>query len=131
MKFLCEAEVPLGEVDEDGNIGTAAVDLAQQLLVLAENLRQVGDDLGKADDGDVLRADDSIEAGGAHAFAARAEEFDISLPASERLDHLGAVGVARSFAGREENPHEVSCKLPVVSWWPYRRTRQNTKASPR
>src|SRR5581483_1716141 len=45
MERFRQAEMEVGEIDEDGYVGAAAVGLAQQLVELAINAREMGGDL--------------------------------------------------------------------------------------
>src|SRR5258708_3079012 len=66
-----------GRVDDDGEIGLAPVGFFDQLAVAGEDLGQVAENLGDADDGKIFRVDDGVAAGGAHALSADAEEFKL------------------------------------------------------
>ena len=59
LTVLCEAEVDVGEVDEDGNVGAVTFDRGDELAVLGEDVGHVADDFGDAHVGDVLGADRS------------------------------------------------------------------------
>ena len=60
----------------------------------------------EAEDGDVFGMNHRIQAGGAHAFAAGAEQRQAGLPALQRGDQLRSVGVAGSLAGGEQDAHK-------------------------
>ncbi len=78
-----EAEVDVGEVDEDGDVGAALFDGGDEAAVGAVDARHVADDFGDAHVGDVFGADDAVEAGGFHLFAAEAEAGELGMAACE------------------------------------------------
>ncbi len=101
-----EAEVDVGEVDEDSYGGALGADGVDEAAVLAVDVGGVADDFGDAHVGDVLGADDAGEAGGGHLLAAEAEEGGLGEAVGEFCDDLGAVVVAAGFSGGEE---DVGC----------------------
>jgi hypothetical protein len=98
-----EAEVDVGEVDEDGDVGTVAFDGRNELAILREDVGHVADDFGEAHVGDVFGANDAGLAGGFHLGAAQAGEGRGGDAVAQFGDDLGAVVVARGFAGGEED----------------------------
>ena len=98
-----EAEVDVGEVDEDGERGRVALDGADERAVLRVDVEGVAEDFGEAHVGDVFGADDALLAGGFHGAAAEAGEGGGGDAAVEFGDDLGAVVVAGGFAGGEED----------------------------
>ncbi len=103
FEFAGEAEVDVGEVDEDGDVGAAFFDGGDETAVLAVDVGHVPDDLGDAHVGDVFGADDAVEAGVFHLFAAEAEAGEVGVAGAEFGEELGAVVVAAGFASREED----------------------------
>ena len=69
-----EAEVDIGEVDEDGEGGAFLFQGRDEAVVGCEDAGDVAEDLGDAHDGDVFGADDAALACGFHLGAAEAEE---------------------------------------------------------
>jgi hypothetical protein len=63
----------------------------------------VADDLGDAHVGNVFGANDAVEAGGFHLFAAEAEAGESGMAFAEFGDELRAIVVAAGFAGREKD----------------------------
>jgi hypothetical protein len=53
--------------------------------------------------GNVFGADDTVEAGGFHLFAAKTEEGGVGVAGAQFGDELCAVVVSAGFAGREED----------------------------
>jgi uncharacterized protein YdeI (YjbR/CyaY-like superfamily) len=97
-----EAEVDVGEVDEDGDIGAAGVDGGDEAAVFAVDVGHVPDDLGDAHVGDVFGADDAVEARGFHLRAAEAEGGEMGQAGAQLGEELRAVVVSAGFAGGEE-----------------------------
>jgi hypothetical protein len=58
----------------------------------------MADDLGDADNGEVLGIDDNLAASRAHALSAGAEELEPWTTPPQRLNQLRAIHFARSFA---------------------------------
>jgi hypothetical protein len=102
MEMFGEAEVDVGEVDEDGDVGARAAEGADEAAVAGVDVRDVAEDLGDAHDGDVFGADGLGLALLGHVRAAEAGEGGLRKTAAEGGDELGAVGVAGGFAGGEE-----------------------------
>ena len=98
-----EAEVDVGEVDEDGERGRRALDGGDERAVLRVDVRGVAQDLCDAHVGDVFGADDAVLAGGLHGGAAEAGEGGGGVAAVEFGDDGGAVVVAGGLAGGEED----------------------------
>ena len=107
MKVAGEAEVDVGEVDEDGDGGAVAADGAHEAAVAGVDARDVAEDLGDAHDGDVFGADDAVEAGGAISPPPRPKSW-VGMAGAECGDELRAVVVAGGFAGREEDARIVT-----------------------
>ncbi len=97
-----EAEVDVGEIDEDGGGGGGSVDAADEFAVLGVDVGGVAKDLGDAHVGDVLCADDAGLSGLLHEEAAEAGEGGGGELLFEGRDELGAVEIARGLAGGEE-----------------------------
>ena len=98
-----EAEVDVGEVDEDGDVGAVFFDGGDEAAVLGVDGGHVADDLGDAHVGYVFGADDAVEAGHFHLFAAEAEAGEVGVAGVEFGEKLGAVVVAAGFAGGEKD----------------------------
>ncbi len=98
-----EAEVDVGEVDEDGDGGALALEGGDELAVLGVDVGRVAEDLGDAHVGDVLGADDAALAGALHLQAAEAEEAGCGKLGLQGFDELGAVVIAAGLAGGEED----------------------------
>src|SRR5208282_5429490 len=102
-------------VDNDSERRALLIGRANQLLIESKNLRQVADDFGDADNGQVFCVDDDLAACRAHPLSARPEETDLpSLrrgrrprlpggaklrPPPQRVDQLRAIHVSRSLTG--------------------------------
>src|SRR5579863_8061280 len=61
-------------VDDDGEVGAAAVGFADQAPKKSPDFRQMAENFRDANDGQVFGVDDSVASGGAHATPANAEE---------------------------------------------------------
>ena len=97
-----DAEVDVGEIDEDGGGGWFSFDGADEFAVLAVDEGGVPEDLGDAHVGDVFGADDAALAGFGHLVAAETGEGGGGECGGECADDLCAVVVARGLTGREE-----------------------------
>src|SRR5580704_11487547 len=86
-------------VDDDGEIGLALVGFFDQMSKQAVDLRQMTENFGDADDGEVFRVDDRVAAGGAHAVSADAEEIEVWIATAQGFDELRAVHFSGCFAG--------------------------------
>src|ERR1700688_810395 len=84
LHLSSHAPVKGGRVDDDGEVGLAFVGFGNQMLVEAQDLRQMANDFGDADDGEIFRVDHGVTAGGPHALAADAEEFKRGLCGDSR-----------------------------------------------
>ena len=98
-----EAEVDVGKVDEDGEVRSGGADGADKAAIAAVDARDVAEDFSDAHDGDVFGADGLELAGGAHFSSAEAGEGGVGKCGLEGADELGAVEVAGSLAGGEED----------------------------
>jgi uncharacterized protein YdeI (YjbR/CyaY-like superfamily) len=103
LKFAGEAEVDVGKVDEDGDIGMLLFDGRDEAAVLPVDVGHVPDDLGDAHVCDVFGSDDAVEAGGLHLFATQAETGELRIASAKFGEELSAVMVTAGFAGREED----------------------------
>src|SRR5271170_8067806 len=74
MKLAGEAEIDVGEIDEDGGVGPGFLNAALELAVFAVDAGHVEDHFGDAHDGDVFGADDAVKTGGFHALTPEPEE---------------------------------------------------------
>jgi len=98
-----EAEVDVGEVDEDGERGRVALDGRDECAILRVDVQCVAEDLGESHVGDVLGADDALLAGGFHGGSAEAGKGSEGNAGAEFGDDFGAVVVAGGFAGGEKD----------------------------
>jgi len=99
----CEAEVDVGEVDEDGEGGPVMLDRGDECAILRVDIRRVADHFREAHVGDVFGADDAVLASGLHRGTTEAGEGGQRNTGAEFRDDLGSVMVARGFAGGEKN----------------------------
>ena len=97
-------------------------------MVPAVDLRQMAEDFGNADDGEVFGVDDDLAAGGAHALSACAEEgkfsglrlqrrgcgaslhMDRRDSTAQGFDQLRTVHFPGSFTGRDQDSQESIVK---------------------
>src|SRR6267142_1647976 len=70
------APVECWRVDDDGEVGLPAIGFFTQVAIKTENFRQVAENFGDADYGQVFGVDDRVASGGAHAVPADAEELE-------------------------------------------------------
>ena len=103
FEFAGEAEVDVGEVDEDGGGGAASFDGGDEAAVGRVDAWGVAKDLGDTHVGHVFGADDALLACGLHLATAEAEERGAGVAACELGDDLCAVVIARGFAGGEKD----------------------------
>jgi len=107
VKLFGQAEVDVGEIDEDSDGGTALADGLAEAAELAVDAGQVEDDLGDAHDRHVLGADNAVETGLGHARATHAEELRCdpfwSEVLAEGVDEPRAIVLAAGLAGRDED----------------------------
>ena len=94
-----EAKVDVGEVDQYGDIGAVLFDGGDEATIRSVDTGHVADDLGDAHVGNVLGADDAIEAGVFHLLAPKTEVRGVGVAASQLGDELRSVVVAAGFAG--------------------------------
>jgi hypothetical protein len=98
-----EAEVDVGEVDEDGDVWSFAFDGGDELAVAGDDARDVAQDFGDAHNGYVFGADGLLLALGGHFCASETGEAGGWEAVFQLGDEAGAVVVARGFAGGEED----------------------------
>ena len=107
IEHLGEAEMNFRKVDEHGDGGAAGVDGALKLTELAIDARQVAHDLGESHDRHVFRADDDLDTGGGHAWAAHAEDLGcfafLGEAALKRRGQQRSIKLAAGFACRDED----------------------------
>src|SRR5579864_1282174 len=72
-------------VDNDDEIRLALVRLIDQMPIETENLRQMAENLGDADNRKILGVDDRLAPGGPHAVSAHAKEFKPALRVSSSV----------------------------------------------
>src|SRR5258707_915616 len=100
------APVECGRVDDDGQVGLAAVRLFYQTVKQPPDFGKVPEDFSDADDGKVFRVNYGVAAGGTHFVAAHTEEVDRRGEfAAQGLDQLRPVHFAGSLACRDQNSH--------------------------
>src|ERR1035441_651472 len=88
-----EAEVDVGEVDEDGEVGAITLDGCDQRAVLRVDVCGMAQDLGEAHVRDVLGSNDALLPSGFHSSSAEAGEGGVGKAGAEFGDDLGAVMV--------------------------------------
>ena len=123
-----EAEVDVGEIDEDGDVGALLLDECDELAVAGVDVGDVAEDFGDAHDGYVFGADDASLAGLLHVCAAKAGEYCAGQALVEGSDESGSVVVAGGFASGEKDARvgdggdslSLSCENGERLW---RRTR--------
>ena len=98
-----EAEVDVGEVDEDGEGGAIALEAGDELAILGEDEGGVAEDFCDAHVGYVFGADDAALACGLHGGAAEAGEGGGWDAGAEFGEDGGAIVVAGGLAGGEED----------------------------
>ena len=91
LEFAGEAEVYVGEIDEDGDVGAGLLDVSDELAVLRVDVGGVADDFRDAHVGDVFGADDAGLTGGLHELAAEAGEGGVGQDGHQGGDELRAV----------------------------------------
>jgi len=89
-----EAEVDVGEVDEDGGLRAVLLNGGDETAIGAVDVGRVADDFRDAHVGDVFGADDTVLTGGFHLTAAEAEEGGGGMAAVELGDDLRSVVIA-------------------------------------
>ena len=111
VHFAGEPQIEVGEVDEDGSIGTTLFGLAHYLAKTAIDGRNVLHDLDDADFGDLAGVHQQLAAGSTHLLSADAEEFDLSIrlslrkPLAQGFDQLCAIEFAGRFSCGDEDSH--------------------------
>ena len=109
VEVFGEAEVDVGEVDEDRYVGAVAPDGGDEAAVAGDNMRDVAKDFGDAHDSDIFGADGLLLALGAHFCAAEAGEEGGGEMWFELRDEPRAVVVPRGFSGGEEDARVGWC----------------------
>jgi hypothetical protein len=99
FKLASQAEVDVGEIDEDGDIWAVFFDGGDEAAVFAVDVWHVTDDFGDAHVGYVFGANDALEAGFFHLFAAEAEAGEVGVAGAKFGEKLGAVVIAAGLAG--------------------------------
>jgi hypothetical protein len=101
-----------GIVDEDQSVGPL---LLKETIGHVEELpeaRQVGKHGGYSDHGEIAERIEQTTAGGGHALAAEAVDFDPRLAAAQSVKEVSAVKIAAGFARADEQTHEKA-SLPL------------------
>src|SRR5882724_3849663 len=101
-----QAQVEVGEVDQDGCVRLAARCFGYQTLEAAADSRQVRDYLYQADHSNLIGVDQQFAAGSMHLLAAHSEEGRARRGLAQGVDQLCAVSITRGFAGGKEEIHE-------------------------
>src|SRR5271165_4662026 len=96
-------------IDDDGEVGLAVVGFGNEMFVQAVDFREVAEDFGDADYGQVFCVDDGVAPGGAHAVSADAEEFEGRVAAAQGFDELGAIHFTGGFSGGDQDSHGCHC----------------------
>src|SRR6266496_676136 len=110
--------VEVGKVDEHRAVGTALPCGGLETLEGPPQRRKLFEDLGDSHDGELLRADHAVEAGGGQTVSAHAEGEEIRLFLAERLEQTRAMPVARGLAGRDQEIQRVHSLLVASLYAP-------------
>ena len=105
-----EAEVDVGEVDEDGDVGEVLLYAADKAAIAGVDAGDVEEDFGDAHDGYIFGADDLDLMFGGHLAPAEASEGGLRQVAAQLGDEGCAVVVSGGLAGGEEDAR-------VGDWW--------------
>ena len=99
--FHLAGDTPIegGGVDDDGKVGPAAVSFADESFVETQDLRQMAEDFSDSDNGEILRIDNSVATGGAHAISTDSEEFERWIMTAQGFDEFRAVHFTGRFPG--------------------------------
>jgi hypothetical protein len=103
-----DAEVEIRAIGKDGGGRAEALGFGYEFSVLAVDAGDVVEDLDDADDGEAGHVHDGADAGGFHALAGAAEQFDVAELSAEGIGETGGVAVARGFAGRNQDARRHS-----------------------
>jgi len=103
VAVFCQAEIYVGEIDQDGELRFALSEAGFQLLELGINIGGMADDFGEAHVGNVFGADDALDSGVGHFLAAESEEGCVGEVLENFGDEFCAVVIARGFACRDED----------------------------
>ncbi len=68
----------------------------------------MGDNLGDSDNRSIASIYHQLASGGLHAFSADAENFDVRQAAFKGVNELGAVHLARSLAGGDQQAQRTA-----------------------
>jgi hypothetical protein len=105
VQLSSQAEIPIGKVDQDGGVRPAAIHIPQQLTKFGVDLRNVRDYFRQPNHRDVPRLHHQVASGEAHALAADTGTLKRRIMPAQCFHEQGAVGIARSFAGGNEESH--------------------------
>lgn len=103
FQFASEAEIDVGEVNEDGDVRAALSDGRDQATVRAIDTRSMADDFGDAHVGYILSPDHAVETDSLHLAAAEPKENCSGVTFAKLGNELCAVVVAARLAGREKD----------------------------
>ena len=122
-----EAEVEVGRVDADEDVGLPVQDPAAQAAAQAQQAGQVGQHFGQSHDRKLAGVMPGVHSGGAHRVAADAREFRVGEAFAQAFDEVGAQQVTGGLAGdqREARPcrhHRNSGRSPPSMKSSIRRT---------
>jgi hypothetical protein len=119
-----EAEVEVGKVDRDEDVGRIAPRLGQQAAIEAPRARQLLHDLGEAGHAVVAIVLDERGAGGREARPAEAHDLDVRLEAAQLLGERGRVEVAAA------SPQEMKTRvIAPAATFPAQPPRPSRRAS--
>jgi hypothetical protein len=97
--------VEAGKIDQHESVRPVFLEDAIGQAEDAPELRHVGEDAEKADKGHLAQRESQPAAGGSHALAAEAVDFQTRLPLPQSVDEVRAVQIAAGFAGTDEQSH--------------------------
>src|SRR5207249_11387876 len=100
-----DAPVKCGGINDDGEIGPAAIGFNNQLAKQAPNFGKMTEDFCDSDDGKLLGIDDGVASSGAHALSSYPEELERRIISAQRLHKLRAIHFAGSLPGRDQDEH--------------------------
>jgi hypothetical protein len=110
------AEVEVGGIGKDGQIGLLAPGRRQQFFELTVDARQVCDDFHQADHAEFFGVDHGTDPGGQHPRLRAAEEIEIGAAPAQGFDQARGIKVATGFARRDQNTprHSLSAYRAIM-----------------
>ena len=94
LQLAREAQIEVGVVDEDGEVGALGVGAGEQFAEDAPQAGQVAQHFEEADDREIVDVRNELTTLGLQAVAAEAERVDVFPEGAEVADELGRVEVA-------------------------------------